>query len=231
MINKNTTKGNRIGEIDFARGLAIILMMIFHFIVDLRDFYGYNLEYLQGFWYIEGKLSAILFILLCGISSTLSQNSVRHGIIVLTWGMVLTVITYAYNANFYIRFGILHFLGISLLFTNLMRRLTTVWLILLTMLSIFIGLIFSGRFTDCPYLFPLGLQTNTFASLDFYPLFPWFGIFLIGMATGKRFYPHKKSLHSLHPPKVIAWLGQHSLAIYLVHQPILLALLYVIHRK
>ena len=45
---------SRILEIDALRGVAIILMVIFHIIVDLTDFYGYHFQYLSGFWYYEG---------------------------------------------------------------------------------------------------------------------------------------------------------------------------------
>jgi uncharacterized membrane protein len=206
-------------------------MIIFHLIVDLKDFYSYPLEYLQGFWYIEGKLSAIIFIFLCGISSTLSYNSTRHGIKIFTWAMVLTAVTYVYNPDFYIRFGILHLLGISLLSASAIGRLPKMWLLLLSIASIIIGLFFTQRFTASPYLFPLGLQTNTFASLDYYPLFPWYGILVAGIFAGRMLYAHKQPIVSKHFPPSITWLGRHSLAIYLIHQPILLALLYVLHRN
>jgi uncharacterized membrane protein len=229
-IDNNPTK-QRIKEIDFVRGIAIILMIIFHLIVDLKDFFSYHLEYLQGFWYIEGKCSAILFIFLCGISSTLSHSSTRHGIKIFTWAMILTTITYFYNPDFYIRFGILHLLGISLLSASVLGRLPRVWLLLLSVTSIIIGLFFVQRYTSSPYLFPLGLQTNTFASLDYYPLFPWCGIFVAGILAGRIVYAPRQPIVSKHLPKPITWLGQHSLAIYLIHQPILLSLLYVLHQN
>lgn len=224
---------NRITEIDFLRGIAIILMILFHLIVDLKDFYHYNLEYLTGFWYLEGKLSAILFILLCGVSSTLSKNNTRHGITVFLWALLLTVITYFYNKNCFIWFGILHFLGISLLSANLLRNLPIVWLSIISSISILLGTLFSQRFIDNPYLFPIGLVNSTFISLDYYPLFPWYGIFLLGMIIGKAFYENKKRLSTCQASpslaKPITRLGQHSLMIYLIHQPLLLALLYIIH--
>jgi len=236
----------RIMEIDFLRGIAIILMIIFHLVVDLRDFYFYNLEYLRGFWYLEGKLSAILFIVISGISSTLGRNSIRHGLTIFAWAMLLTVITYLYNDNCYILFGILHFLGISLLTANLMRHLPNAWLLLISSIVIFIGVVLFQPFVTNPYLFPLGLMTNTFVSLDYYPLFPWYGLFLLGILLGKLLYANKKErldLSQASPTpfellfcslpldlhKTITWLGQHSLIVYLIHQPILLALLYIVH--
>ena len=240
----NTVTSSRIWEIDFIRGLAIILMMIFHLIVDLTDFYAYGLDYFRGFWYLEGKLSAILFMLICGVSSTLGRHNFLHGCKVFMWAMLLTAVTYIYNENCYILFGILHFLGISLLSANFMRRLPITWLLLISSTTIIIGLLFSTRFVTTPYLFPLGLMNSTFISMDYYPLFPWYGVFLFGIIGGKMLYGHKKrlglrqvsyiqpkfqtSLTPLHFRKNITWLGQHSLVIYLIHQPILLALLYVL---
>ena len=240
----STMHNNRIWEIDLIRGIAIILMIIFHIIVDLKDFYNYNLDYFGGFWYIEGKLSAILFILICGVSSTLGRNSTRNGCNVFMWAMILTAVTYLYNSNCYILFGILHLLGISLLSANFMGKLPIVWLIIVSCTTLMVGLLFFQGFVTNPYLFPLGLMTSTFVSLDYYPLFPWYGVFLGGIAMGKILYPKKKlgfsqvshlqsqalaRLQSVPSFKSITYLGKHSLGIYLIHQPILLALLYFLH--
>ena len=233
----STVNSNRIWEIDLIRGIAIILMIIFHLIVDLKDFYRYNLDYFNGFWYLEGKLSAILFILICGVSSTLSRHNTHHGIKVFIWAMILTAVTYLYNEGNYIRFGILHFLGISLLSANLMRKIPITWLMIGSCATVLVGLLFSGPFVTNPYLFPIGLMTNTFVSMDYYPLFPWYGVFLFGMTLGKILYSNNKRnfgirqvpLVQAEALTIITWLGQHSLAIYLIHQPILLGMLYILH--
>lgn len=233
----NTNNYSRLWEIDFIRGIAILLMIIFHLIVDLKDFYAYNLDYLRGFWYLEGKLSAILFILICGVSSTLGHRNTRHGSKVFLWALLLTVVTYIYNKSCYIAFGILHFLGISLLSANFMGSLSATWLMIGSCTSVVIGLAFSEVFVTSPFLFPLGLVTSNFSPLDFYPMFPWYGVFLFGIILGKIIYSNKKRLGQgqvLHRQPVIffesvTWLGQHSLGIYLIHQPILLLLLYLIH--
>lgn len=229
------TTHHRIWTIDFVRGLAIILMIIFHFIVDLKDFYSYPLDYLSGFWHIEGKLSAILFMLICGVSSTLGKNSTRHGIKVFIWAMLLTAVTYLYSENYYIRFGILHFLGISLVSAHFIRPLPIYWLVILSLVATIMGITFSDQYISSPYLFPIGLRNSTFTSMDYYPLFPWYGVFLFGIALGKILYGDKSKIPapflSSSPLNGIAYLGQHSLAVYLIHQPILLFLLYLFHGK
>lgn len=222
----------RIWEIDFLRGLAIILMIVFHFIVDLKDFYAFDVEYLTGFWFYVGKLSAILFIFTAGISATLSTSTLKHGIIIFFWAMLLTVVTYFYNPILYIRFGILHFLGISIASYRLICRLHPVWLMITGILGIIIGNIVAFLPTTLPYLFPFGLTTSSFTTMDYYPLAPWYGIFLFGIAIGKRFYHKRECLFSerlfLMP---LGHLGRHSLTVYLVHQPLLLAILALIIKK
>lgn len=221
------TLNTRIWEIDFLRGLAIILMVLFHLIVDLRDFFGYAIEYLTGFWFYVGKLSAIMFISTAGISATLSRNTLKHGLQIFLWGMVLTVITYFYNPLTYIRFGILHLLGFSIVSYHLIAWLRPVRLFVAALMLMIIGCLLVPLPTTSPYLFPLGFVTATFASLDYYPIVPWYGVFLLGVAVGKVVYSMKKS--RFHRPffTPISRLGQHSLMIYLVHQPILLVMLNV----
>jgi len=63
----------RIIEIDFFRGIAILLMMIFHTVFNLSYFFGLNLEYARGFWYYEGKLSA-------GLAPTSAKGPQKEGL-------------------------------------------------------------------------------------------------------------------------------------------------------
>lgn len=220
----------RIWEIDFVRGLAIILMIIFHLIVDLKDFFGYAVEYLTGFWFYVGKLSAIMFIATAGISATLSRNTLKHGIHIFLWGMVLTVVTYFYDPLTYIRFGILHLLGFSIVSYHLIAWLRPFRLLVFALLLLVAGGLLVPLPTTSPYLFPLGFVTATFASLDYYPIVPWYGVFLLGVAMGKVSYSIRKSHFSRPSFNPISHLGQHSLIIYLVHQPILLVMLHVFYR-
>ena len=62
------------------------------------------------------------------------------------------------------------------------------------------------------------------------PLFPWFGVVLLGVAWG-----HQLVRQSFTPvaafagaPTWLQWMGQHSLAIYMIHQPLLIGALWVV---
>lgn len=221
---------NRIREIDALRGLAIILMVLFHIIVDLTDFFGYPFQYLSGFWYYEGKAAAILFMTLAGVSASLSRSPFRHGLKLIAWGMVLTAVTWLFMPATYIRFGILHFLGTSLLTWPLTDKQKPGTLLFLAITSMILGNFLSDITITTSWLLPLGLMPPGFSSMDYYPLLPWYGIFLIGGAAGKLFYQDYKSLWpALCPPKWLLWLGGHSLAIYLLHQPLVMAILFLLH--
>lgn len=221
---------NRIGEIDCIRGIAIIFMVIFHLIVDLKDFYHYNINYLSGFWYYIGKAAAILFILVSGVSSTFSKNNLKRGTMVFLFGMLLTVITYFFNSALFIRFGILHFLGISMIAAHLIKGLNQWLLLMIGSITLIVGYFFNNIYVDIPYLFPIGLMDRHFSSMDYYPMFPWFGLFLYGIVIGKTVYSQRKSLLAYDmTDNILSYMGQHSLLIYLLHQPLILMVLYGIH--
>jgi uncharacterized membrane protein len=79
-------------------------------------------------------------------------------------------------------------------------------------------------------------QANLWQStVDYFPMFPWFGIVLMGMAVGNVLYKDGKrqfpfpDLSKYVPARFMSWVGKHSLAIYLAHQPIIAgALIYVV---
>jgi len=219
---------HRVWEIDFLRGIAIIMMVFFHLVVDLTDYYGYQFNYLTSFWYYEGKLTALLFILVAGISSSLSSSNFWRGLIIFGWAMVLTVITYMYNPYTYIRFGILHLLGISMIAYHYLKsvRLVWLWLLALTLLGMGLGTLP----LQSSLLIPFGLPPANFVSLDYYPIIPWTGVFLIGVLCSRYIYQQPKSLFQVPPQHgFINYLGRHSLMIYLIHQPLILAGLYILN--
>ncbi|KJR44143.1 hypothetical protein UF75_5475 [Desulfosporosinus sp. I2] len=99
----------RHGEIELFRAVAIVLMVLFHLVYDLKEFAGLDLNYQDPLWFLVGKTSALLFIFISGLSSGFSRSPVRRGFKVLLFGMGITVATYVVMKEQYVRFGILHF--------------------------------------------------------------------------------------------------------------------------
>ena len=85
---------------------------------------------------------------------------------------------------------------------------------------------------DFFWLAPLGFVLPKYFSIDFFPLFPWFGVVLIGIGLGHFFYPKAKRRYhfSINPElsvlKNICFLGRHSLHVYFFHQPVLFAIIF-----
>lgn len=218
----------RIWEIDFLRGIAIILMIMFHLAVDLTDFYGYGLNYLGGWWYYEGKLSAVMFTFLAGVSTRFSRYCLRHGLIILGWGMVITLVTYFYAPFAYVRFGILHLIGSGLILSYYLRRIPGWGMLFLALSLLYGGMAVEQAETNQMWLVPLGIVPPGFMSLDYYPLLPWGGVVLLGAWAGNRIYKHPGSILKRAPePNFLTYIGRHSLWIYLLHQPILIVLLWL----
>lgn len=221
----------RIWELDALRAIALLLMISFHLIVDLHDFYQYPIPYEYGVWFWLGKAAASLFIILAGISASLNPRSLLpYGLRLLGWGLVITLVTYWYLPSAYIRFGILHFLGTALLLAHWLRRLP-LWCLLL---GVLLPPLLTPVGPSLPLPQPLGLMVGYlppgFSSIDYYPLLPWFSLFSLGLMGGRYLYRQQRPLLSGKPLPLLPRLGRHTLSIYLLHQPILLALLYLGHR-
>lgn len=226
---KESNRKNRIWEIDFFRGIALLLMIIFHLVFDLNEIYGLPINYTSGVFYYVGKASAILFMLIAGISSSFSRNNVKRGIKIFSLAMGITLATYFFAPDLIIKFGILHFFGVSMMLHPLFKDINKYMLLLLGTLAIIIGNYFSSINTSIEFLFPIGIYSSNFYSSDYYPLFPWFGVFLYGMALSKVLYRGKKSIFNFTlKDNIISFLGRHSLIVYLIHQPLTLLTLSLI---
>lgn len=223
----------RVWEIDLLRGIAIILMVFFHLIYDLAEYHGVPVVYDNGPVYFTGKLAASLFIMVAGISCTLSRNNTKRGLKLILWGFVIFVVTSIFSPGSNIIFGILQFLGVSILLYPLFKNFNAYLLMLLGTAVILSGPYLYRITMPNNWLAPLGLLSQTFYSADYFPLFPWFGVFLYGSALGKLLYKQKRSLLKLDiSGNPLVALGRHSLFIYLVHQPVLLlVLLFVFYPK
>jgi len=239
----------RIWEIDFLRGLAIILMVGYHLLFDLGEFrgikrfLGFSTDLSSAVWTAAQYFFAGLFVVLSGISSTLSRNNVRRGLRLLAVALALTLGTYliAVWLHFFdpadtIIFGILHCLAVSmLLYGAVFKKVSAAANALcgaavmgLAALLPIVGKVFSIRSN---WLIPFGLPSQSFSSLDYFPLIPWFGVFLIGVALGKSVYASKRSLLPWRlPGTFVNAAGRHSLLIYIVHQPVIMGVLYVLGR-
>ena len=222
-------ENRRIWEIDLLRTIAIILMVVFHVIYDLNQFFGVKIEYLSGFWYWEGRAAALIFIFLAGISSGFSRNTVRRGLQVFSFGMAITLVTYILFDEQYIRFGILHLLGTAMILFPLLKKINNILLFMSAAGIVFTGMVMKNTLAATSLLLPLGVRYKGFISLDYYPLCPFLMVFILGILAYKMFYYARQSLFSFgFENKYILLISKNSLLIYLIHQPLVIGLIFLL---
>ncbi len=239
---------NRFWEIDFFRGCAIITMVIYHLLYDLHAFGSLSIVLYRGFWHIFQIATASTFLTVAGVSLALSYNRLhakgikpqfskyfKRGLSRLGWGMVVTVFTYLALGEWYVRFGILHCIGTSIILGYFfLIAPTEVPALCAGIGSLFFGLWLQKHTFPFSTLLILGFIPANFYTVDYFPLFPWFGVVLLGIALGKRFYANYERRFPLPdwswilPIRCIRFLGKHSLTIYLLHQPVIIALLFLL---
>ncbi|WP_428240471.1 heparan-alpha-glucosaminide N-acetyltransferase [Gynuella sp.] len=221
-------KSRRILELDATRGLAILLMIIFHFSYDLSYFKFADFKVNQGYWDWFRYIIVTLFFSVSGISMVLAtRNGIRWKQYlfrvsqVVAGAIAVTLATWFVFPKSWVYFGVLHFIAVSMLAGLLFIRIPVIALI--TGISIFLLFNLTNWF-NLHWLYielkpilhlPRGTQ-------DLTRFIPWFGMILIGIWLGHQNWrpnlPHSRWLNAL------AWMGRHSLAIYLIHQIVLFEL-------
>ena len=157
------------------------------------------------------------------------------------WGMVITLVTGVYMEQWVVIIGILHLIGAATILSIpfLAFRPADTRLHVALYLGLGVALIALGSYLNrvpvtYPWLVIFGLRPPTLFQFDYFPLLPWFGVCLLGVLAGQVLYPGGVRRFEL-PAwgeragiKQLSWLGRHSLAIYLIHQPILFGIFYLI---
>jgi uncharacterized membrane protein len=230
----------RLHLVDWARGLALVAMTLFHFGWDL-ELFGF-VE--PGFasqpamvWFARCIASSFLFLV--GVSLVLAHHkginsrgfAKRLAVIAGAAGLI-TLATWFATPEIYIFFGILHHIAVASVLGLLFLRLPC-WLIVLAATGTFLAFLY-GK-TDAlngPQWWWTGLNALTPRSSDYVPVFPFFAAVLGGMACAKAglafgWQHHLASLKLQDAgSRVLRFIGRHSLVYYLVHQPVMIAILF-----
>lgn len=231
----------RLYAIDELRGVAIILMVIYHFIFDLY-MQGYAISPFGLFTRPIGYAAAFLFILLAGFSSQLSKNNARRSIKIWAAAFAITSVTGALSFIPTIRFGILHFMAAAIMIFELTRPLINkipakagvLGFVILFILTYglpegnIVGIALPNWLYQTKELAWLGLPSPSFQSGDYYPVLPYLFLFLAGVMIARLVdldSPPRQLQKSYLP--ALGFMGRHSLLIYFIHQPIVYGLVYL----
>lgn len=228
-LTYNMEKKQRIQSIDALRGLAVVLMVIHHFLYDLCAFLG------APWWLFTNPVFDVLhyifagiFIFLSGVSSRFSRSNTKRGAIVLAVAMAITLVTWLINMP--VRFGVLHLLGFCMIFYGLTHKLweslrSVVAPLLFVFMLILSALAVKFIPVNSEHLWMFGWVSPNFYSSDYFPIFPWLFVFLLGSWAGKYikegYLPGK--FYTFNMP-LLPKIGRKALIIYIVHQPLLYGL-------
>jgi len=226
--------------IDLLRGLAVVMMIVFHFCYDLTYFKLISIDfYHDPFWLNFRTLIVTLFLVIVGVSLYLvklhisaKQKIIRRLIILFLCALIITIVSYFLFPGRTIVIGIIHFITLASIFSLPMIRIPRVSL-LSGIALIFIGTNITHTIFNQPALHWIGLMTYRPATEDYVPLLPWLGVVWVGIGIGwllnetrigNRFLSIKVTIPGY---KIVEWLGKNSLAVYMLHQPILFGLLWL----
>ncbi len=212
-------------------------MVAYHFCFDLQYFGVTKWDfYRDPLWLNARTVILSSFLLIAGVSLVLANrggapraNFWRHVAIIGACAIAVSVASYALFPASWIWFGVLHAIAVSLIVAQPLVGRPIV------ALAIGVGVIAAGNLFTHP-LFDgrtlgwLGFMTAKPRTEDYVPLFPWVGVLLIGVATGHALVRanFRPIAFAARWPRWMAWLGRHSLVTYMVHQPILIGLLYLV---
>ena len=230
----------RFAVVDIARGVAIIAMIAYHLCWDLSyfRFIGANVGY-DPVWVAIARTILSVFLFLVGVGLVLGHGrGIRWGSFWRRWlwvvagALAITVATWFAFPDSFVYFGVLHAIALFSLLA-LPFLMAPLWLPIIVAVAV-IGLHFvyaDALFNQKPFSW-LGFWQVPPPANDLVPVFPWFGVVLVGIVVARLVLASSLAarLAAIDPPgrlaRVLAFMGRWSLLIYLLHQPILLGLVY-----
>lgn len=240
----------RYSLIDAIRAVAIINMIAYHLCYDIFCVFGvWNDFYKAVPFIIWERFICCTFIIVSGMSINFSSHGYRRGIIVNLCGFLITIVTVLIMPDQAIWFGVLNLLGCAMLITFALRReLSRIKPIIGALIFFILFMLLYGvpngyigffgfpliRLPDALYQFRwlafLGFPSKDFLSSDYFPILPWIFLYLFGFELWRLIAEkgHDRFFRVRVP--VLDFIGRHSLMIYLIHQPALYAVCWLVFR-
>ncbi len=240
MSDRAVKQTHRYQIIDIARGIAIVMMFIYHFSYDLNYFGYIQIDFSQTpFWLYFRNTIVSSFLFVMGISLYLAHYKgikrtafLKRFILLVICAGLVSLSSYLMFPNSFIFFGILHFIAVASILGLVLLRFY--WFNLVLGIGLIItGLWVEAHFFDHPLWQWFGLMTHKPATEDYVPLIPWLGVVALGIffACWNKKHNHLPSWSNWHSQakisRIVALAGRHSLIVYMLHQPLFIGLLFV----
>lgn len=240
----------RIELLDFLRGTAMIYVMLYHLLYDVVEFLGADVPFWGSAWF-EGVHLFFLVVLMSvsGVCTAFSRSSIKRGAALLLMGSALTMFTDIFLQGQVIVFGILTYFGVMMIIGGFLRPLLDKMNITAALIMVAVCIVLFIMLRDFPrgvvhflgehyipmpqnthYSYGIGIMPQNFYSADYFPLIPYGFIFLAGAAVAKPVKENMlpKAVYNFPKVPLLNFIGRHSLAFYIVHQPLFVAIVEII---
>ena len=244
----STAVPQRYDRLDALRGLAMVWMTVFHFCFDLHQFKWISQDfYRDPLWTWQRVCIVSLFLLCAGGGQAVAlhqgqswQRFWRRWALVALCALLVSVSSYVMFPRSFIYFGVLHGIAVMLIIV----RLTAGWgawlwpLGALAIATKFIAIYAINTWTMLSFLNLKAFNWLGFISVkpiteDYVPLIPWLGVMWWGVAAAQWLLQHRPALLTGSVPpaaRLLVWMGGCSLVYYMVHQPVMMGLLWVVQQ-
>ena len=229
-------------NLDLIRTLAILLMVIFHFSYDLKYFGWVNWDIPDGNGWKHFRYVILSLFFICVGAGLVYSHFLKFQLKkytfrvlkVIAGAILITLMSLVMFPHQWIYFGVLHFIAVASLIAIIFVRHPRIALI------VGISLIASEQLGLLSRHWPFSYfsQLLPYYTTDYVPLFPWLGVILLGIALAHSqwfntdFFAKTKIINTNINTKLLnklTFMGKHSLLIYLLHQPLLFAILAPLH--
>lgn len=231
----------RLQVVDFLRGFAVVLMIGYHCLFTI-EYFGFfkdsGFDILNQFSFLPYIIGSV-FVIISGFVGNLcsDERQKRKTLELAAVAALISITTYFFDNIMFIKFGVIHLLTFCSALSITLKRWNSWLLIVIAIASLYLGVMFSTLRVSSEYLFAFGLVNNSYQAFDQYPIFPWLGIFIFGIIISREFDGAVINLEQKYAKlrenafvKTIELLGRKSIQIYLIHEPIILGLLFIISR-
>ncbi len=214
---------SRLDELDALRGIALGMMLVSNFVSDLNFFDIMDVAEGSGWWWFS-RLTAGLFVAVAGVAAFLASHKgdahrvLQRSLRLAGYAYAITLVTWLVIPQAFVRFGVLHLLALAGLVALPLRGREKLALPVGAACLLLPWLTLSGGEW-------LGLRGYDYVTVDYFPLKPWLGVFLLAYFTGSYVYADRRPRLPYEWPDGLLWLGRHTLPIYLLHQPIIVGML------
>jgi len=230
-MTNNKPRRARIEALDVLRGALILGMIADHILYDCVVYLDVPYRFFDNPIRLTlHYIGSFLFILLSGASSSVSRSNWKRGAQLGAIALGVTLATWIVDPGAFIIFGILHCLAVCTLLYALARPAIdriprSVQSLLWVVLFLVTFPLAEGYRIYTPGLWIFGFPDQTFFSADYFPLLPWIFAYLLGTWAGDIIFGQGLPawFYSIRCDR-LAWVGRHSLIIYLAHQPVILGI-------